>query len=173
MQYVMSPYGPPPQFPHPTTSDDPSTPHGDSSQVHSSCFDCSYVINSNRKTVTGISHIDDDAIWRIYRRRATSYMATAVGTGIGRAINAVGTSSRCWILAATTSTLDTSLAPWSGTMDAANAAGTSSRRPADAMGNIVDAMRTSNRRVRSGMICIFCNYRLRIKNSISCKSSQI
>jgi hypothetical protein len=75
----------------------------------------------------------------------------------------MGTSSRCWILAATASTLHTSLAPRSGTMDTVNAVGTSSRRPADAVGNTVDAVRTSGRRVRSGMICIFSNYRLRIK----------
>jgi hypothetical protein len=100
-------------------------------------------------------------------------MAVVVGTGIRRAIDAVGTSSRCWILATTALTLHTSLTPGSGTMDAANAMGTSSRRPADAVGNAVDAVRTSDRRVRSGMICIFSNYRLRIKKSISCKSSQI
>jgi hypothetical protein len=100
-------------------------------------------------------------------------MAAAVGTGIGRAVDVVGTSFRCWILAVTFSTLDTSLAPGSGTMDVANAMGTSSRRPTDVVGNAVDAVRTSGRRVRSGMICIFSNYRLRIKNSISCKSSQI
>jgi hypothetical protein len=163
MQYGMPPYGLPPQFPHPTTPGDPSTPHGDSSQVHSSCFDCSSVINSNRKTVTGISRIDDDAIWRISQRRATSYMAAGVGTGIGRAVDAMGTSSRCWILAATTSILHTSLAPGSRTMDAANAVRTSSRRPADAVGNAVDVVWTSGRRVRSDMICIFNNYRLRIK----------
>jgi L-asparaginase/Glu-tRNA(Gln) amidotransferase subunit D len=90
-------------------------------------------------------------------------MATTMRTGIGRAIDAMGTSSRCWILAATASTLHTSLAPGSGTVDTANAMGTSRRRPADAMGNAVDAVRTSSRRVRSGMICIFSNYRLRIK----------
>jgi hypothetical protein len=120
-----------------------------------------------------MSCIDDDVIWRISRNRATSYMAAAVGTGIGRAVDAVGTSSRCWILTATASTLHTSLAPRSRTMDAANAVGTSSRRPADAVGNAVDAMQASGRRVKSGMICIFRNYRNRIKNSISCKSSQI
>jgi hypothetical protein len=38
MQYGMSPYGLPPLFPRPTTPD-PSIPHGDSSQVHSSYFD--------------------------------------------------------------------------------------------------------------------------------------
>jgi hypothetical protein len=101
-------------------------------------------------------------------------MATAIGTGIGRAVDAMGTSSRCWILSATASTLETSLTPGSGTLDAANAMGTSSRRPAVAVGNAVDAVRTSDKRVRSGMICIFSNYRIRIiKNSISCKSSQI
>jgi hypothetical protein len=86
-----------------------------------------------------------------------------MGTDIRRAIDAVGTSSRCWILAATASTLDTSLAPGSGTLDATNAMGTSSRRPVDAVGSAVDAVRTFGRRVRSGMICIFSNYRLRIK----------
>jgi hypothetical protein len=82
-------------------------------------------------------------------------MATAMGTGIGRAVDVVRTSSRCWILAATASTLDTTLAAGFRIMDAPNAVGTSSRRPADAVG-------TFNRRVRSGMICIFSNYRLRI-----------
>jgi hypothetical protein len=90
-------------------------------------------------------------------------MVAAVGTGIRRAIDAVGTSSRCWILVATTSTLDTSLAPGSDTMDTTNVMGTSSRRPTDAVGNAVDAAQTPDRRVRSGMICIFSNYRLRIK----------
>jgi hypothetical protein len=90
-------------------------------------------------------------------------MATAMGTGIGRAIDVVGTSSRCWILATTASTLHTTLAPGSGTMDVANAMGTSSRMPADAVGNAVDAVWTSGKRTRSGMICIFSNYRLRIK----------
>jgi hypothetical protein len=70
---------------------------------------------------------------------------------IRRAVDAVGTSSRCWILAATTSTLHTSLTPGSGTMDAANVVGTSSRRPADAVGNAVNAMWTSGRRVRYDM----------------------
>jgi hypothetical protein len=100
-------------------------------------------------------------------------MAPTVGTGIERAVDAVGTSSKCWILAATASTLDTNLAPGFGTMDAANAVGTSNRRPIDVVGNVVDVVRTSDRRVRSDMICIFSNYRLRIKNLISCKSSQI
>jgi coenzyme F420-reducing hydrogenase delta subunit len=67
-----------------------------------------------------------------------------------------------WILAAVASTLDTTLAAGSGTMDAANAMGTSSRKPVDAVGNVVDAVGTSSKRVRSGMICIFSNYRLRI-----------
>jgi hypothetical protein len=86
-----------------------------------------------------------------------------MGTGIGRAVDAVGTSSMCWILVATASTLDTSLTPRSRTLDATNAMGTSSRRPVDAVGNAVDAVRASGRRVRAGMICIFSNYRLRIK----------
>jgi hypothetical protein len=92
--------------------------------------------------------------------------AAAMGTGIGSAVNAVGTSSRCWILAVTASTLDTTLAAGFGTMDAANAVGTSSRRP-------VVAVVISIRRVRSGMICIFSNYRPRIIFLISCKSNQI
>jgi hypothetical protein len=99
-------------------------------------------------------------------------MAAAVGIGIGRAVDAVGTSSRCWILAATASILHTSLTPGSGTMDAANAMRSSSRRPADAMGNTIDVVRTSGRRVRSGMICIFSNYRLRIKK-IQCHASLV
>jgi hypothetical protein len=86
-------------------------------------------------------------------------MAAIVGTGIGRVVDDVGTSSRCWILAATASTVHTSLAPRSGAMDAANAVGSSSRRP-------IDAVRTSGRRVRSDMIYIFSNYKLRIKKSI-------
>jgi hypothetical protein len=90
-------------------------------------------------------------------------MAATVGTSIGRAVDAVGTSSRCWILAATASTLHISHVPGSGTMEAANAMGTSSRRPTDVVGNAIDAVRNSGRRVRSGMICIFSNYRLRIK----------
>jgi hypothetical protein len=87
-----------------------------------------------------------------------------MGTGIRKVVDAVGTSSRCWILAATTSTLDTSLAPGSVTLDVANAVGTSSSRPANVVGNAVDAVQTSGRRDRSGMIYIFSNYRLRIKN---------
>jgi uncharacterized membrane protein YbhN (UPF0104 family) len=76
-------------------------------------------------------------------------VTATVGTGIGRVVNAVGTSSRCWILAAATSTLDSTIAAGFRTMDAANAVGTSSRR------------------VRSGMICIFSNYRVRIKNFVN------
>ena len=34
MQYGMSPYGPPPQVPRPTTPVEPSTPRGDASQVN-------------------------------------------------------------------------------------------------------------------------------------------
>jgi hypothetical protein len=89
-------------------------------------------------------------------------MAATMGTGIERVVDAVGTSSRCWILAAATLTLDTTLAAGSETMDAVNAMGTSSRRPTDAVGNTGDAVGTSSRRVKSSMICIFSNYRLRI-----------
>jgi hypothetical protein len=85
-----------------------------------------------------------------------------MGTGIGKAIDVMGASSRCWLLAATASTLDTTVVARSRTMDTANAVGTSSRRPAIAVGNASDAVGTSSRRVRSGMICIFSNYRLRI-----------
>jgi hypothetical protein len=100
-------------------------------------------------------------------------MAATMGIGIERAVDAVGTSSRCWILAAA-STLDTTLAAGSKTMDATNAVGTSSRRPTDAVGNAGDSVGTSSRRVKSSMICIFSNYRLRIIFfSISSKSSQI
>jgi hypothetical protein len=46
--------------------------------------------------------------------------------------------------------------------------GTSSRRAIDAAGNVADAMGTSSsRRVRSGMIYIFRNYRLTIKKIIN------
>jgi hypothetical protein len=80
-------------------------------------------------------------------------VAAAVGTGIRRAIDAVGTSYMWWILAVAASTLDSTLAVGSGTMDAATALETSSRRPVDAAGNVVDVVRTfSSRRVRSGMI---------------------
>jgi hypothetical protein len=89
-------------------------------------------------------------------------VAAAVGIGIGRVIDVVRTSSRCWILATAASTLDTTLSARSGTMDADNAIRTSSRWPANAMGNAVDLVGTSSRRLKLGMICIFSNYRLRI-----------
>jgi hypothetical protein len=83
-------------------------------------------------------------------------VATAVGTGIERAVDAVGTSYRWWILAAVTSTLDSTLVVGSGTMGVATAPGTSSKRVVDAAGNVADAVRTSSsRRVRSGMISVF------------------
>jgi hypothetical protein len=85
-----------------------------------------------------------------------------MGTGFGRVVEAVGTSSRHWILAAAASTLDSTVAIVFGIMDAADTVGTSSRRAADAVGNAADAVGTSSRRVRSGMISIFNNYRLRI-----------
>jgi hypothetical protein len=79
-----------------------------------------------------------------------------VGTGIGRAVDAVGTSYRWWILATTASTLDSTLVAGSGTMEAATTLGTSSRRVVDAAGNIIDVVWTySSRRVRSGMISVF------------------
>jgi hypothetical protein len=40
-----------------------------------------------------------------------------MGTGIGRAVDAMGTSYRWWILDAAVSTLDSTLAAGSGTMD--------------------------------------------------------
>jgi hypothetical protein len=83
-------------------------------------------------------------------------VAAAVGTVIGRSVDAVGTSYRWWILAATASTLDSTLAAGSGTMDAATALGTSCRRAVDAVVNIADVVWiSSNRRVRSGMISVF------------------
>jgi hypothetical protein len=85
-----------------------------------------------------------------------------MGTGIGRAVDAVGTSSRCWILAAAASTLDSTLAARFRTMDTTDSVGTSSRRAVDAVGNAADAVGTSSRRVRSSMISIFSNYRLKI-----------
>jgi hypothetical protein len=105
-------------------------------------------------------HINNDAIWRISRSWQTSYVATAVGTSIGRVVDVVGTSSRCWILAAAASTPDSTLAVEFGTMDAADTMGTSSRRAANVVGNAADAVRTSSRRVRSCMLSIFSNYRL-------------
>jgi hypothetical protein len=79
-----------------------------------------------------------------------------VGTGIGRVVDAVGTSYRWWILAAAASTLDSTLVARSGTMDVATTLETFSRRVVDAAENVADAVRTSsNRRVRSGMISVF------------------
>jgi hypothetical protein len=100
-------------------------------------------------------------------------VAAAMGTGIRRAIDVVGISSRCWILTVVALTLDSTLAAGFGTMDVADAVGTSSRRVIDAIRNTADSMETSSRRrVRLGMICIFSNYRLRIFFlSISCNSS--
>jgi hypothetical protein len=79
-----------------------------------------------------------------------------VGTGIGRVVDAVGTSYRWWILAAAASTLDSTLVARSGTMDVATTLETFSRRVVDAAENVADAVPTSsNRRVRSGMISVF------------------
>jgi hypothetical protein len=79
-----------------------------------------------------------------------------MGTGIGRAVDAMGTSYRWWILAATASTLDSTLAARSEIMDIAIALGTSSRTVVDAAGNVADVVRTSSSmRVRSGMISVF------------------
>jgi hypothetical protein len=90
-------------------------------------------------------------------------VAATVGTDIGRAFDVMGTSYKWWILVATALTLDSTLAAESGTMDTAAVVGTSSRRVIDAAGNGADAVGTSSgRRVRSGMICIFSKYRLRI-----------
>jgi hypothetical protein len=89
-------------------------------------------------------------------------VAAAVGTSIGRAVDAVGTFSRYWILVIAASTLDSTLPVGFGAMDAADTVGTSSRRATDAVGNIADAVGISSRRVRSGMISIFINYRVRI-----------
>jgi hypothetical protein len=50
MQYDMSHYGSPPQFPRPTTPVNPSS-HGDLSQVNISYFDSSKVNNTNCKTI--------------------------------------------------------------------------------------------------------------------------
>jgi hypothetical protein len=47
-------------------------------------------------------------------------MAVAVGAIIERVVNAMGISSRCWILVATASTLHTSLTPGSRTVDVVN-----------------------------------------------------
>jgi hypothetical protein len=63
-----------------------------------------------------------------------------MGTDFWRSVDAVGTSSRCWKLAATASTLDSTLVAGFRIMDAADTMGTSSRRDIDAVG-------TSSRRV--------------------------
>jgi hypothetical protein len=79
-----------------------------------------------------------------------------MGTGIGRAVDAVGTSYRWWILAVAASTLDSTLAARFEIMDIAIALGTSSRTVVDAAGNVADVVRTSSSmRVRSGMISVF------------------
>jgi hypothetical protein len=83
-------------------------------------------------------------------------VAAIMGTGIRRAVDAVETSYRWWILATATLTLDSTLAAGSETMDTATALGTSSRRVVDAMGNVTNVMQTSSSwRVRSGMISVF------------------
>jgi hypothetical protein len=83
-------------------------------------------------------------------------VVVAVGTGIGRAVDAVGTSYRGWMLATASSTLDSTLAAGSETMDIATTLGASSRRAVDAAGNVADVVWTSSsRRVRSGMISVF------------------
>jgi hypothetical protein len=51
MQYDMSPYSPPPQIPRPTTLADPSTPHGDASQVNLSFFIQVRVQNPNHESL--------------------------------------------------------------------------------------------------------------------------
>jgi hypothetical protein len=50
-------------------------------------------------------------------------VSIAVGIGIGRAVDAVGTSYMWWILAAAASTLDSILAVGSETMDVATTLG--------------------------------------------------
>jgi hypothetical protein len=90
-------------------------------------------------------------------------MVAAMGTGIGKVIDAVETSNKWWILAAATTTLDSTLTARSEAMDSAAVVGTSSRRANDAVGNATDAVGTSSSRwVKSGMICIFSKYRHRI-----------
>jgi hypothetical protein len=56
-------------------------------------------------------------------------VAATMGTGIWRAVDAVGTSYMWWILAATASTLDSTLAAGSRTMDVATTLGTSMYHP--------------------------------------------
>jgi hypothetical protein len=89
-------------------------------------------------------------------------VAVAVGTSIGRAVDAEWTFSRFWILVVAASTLYSTLPAGFGAMDVADTVGTSSRRATDAVGNVADAVGISSRRVRSGMINIFINYRVRI-----------
>jgi hypothetical protein len=80
----------------------------------------------------------------------------AVGTSIGRVLDAVGTSYRWWILVAAASTLDSTLAVGSRIMNVTTTVGTSSKRVVDATGNAIDVVGTSSsRRVRSGMISVF------------------
>jgi hypothetical protein len=52
-------------------------------------------------------------------------VAAAMGTGVRRVVNAVGTSYRWWILAVATLTLDSTLAAGSRTMGAATTLRTS------------------------------------------------
>jgi hypothetical protein len=84
------------------------------------------------------------------------HVAATMGIGIRRAVDAVGTSYKWWILASTASTLDSTLVARSETMDATTALGTSRRRAVDAAGNVTDVMRTSSsRRAKLGMISVF------------------
>jgi hypothetical protein len=95
--------------------------------------------------------------------RSTSYVVNVLGTNNVRAVDAMGTS-RWWILAASaTSTLDPTVTVGPGTVDIVDVVGTSNRRASGAVGNVIDVMETSSRRVGSGMTCIFSNYRLRIE----------
>jgi hypothetical protein len=81
--------------------------------------------------------------------QATSYVATVVGIGIERAVDAVGISYRWWILATAASTLDSTLTAGTGTIDTAATMGTSNRRAIDAVGNVTDVVGTSSiRRIR-------------------------
>jgi hypothetical protein len=81
--------------------------------------------------------------------QATSYVAAVVGTGIERAVDAVGISYRWWILATAASTLDSTLTAGTGTIDTAATMGTSNRRAIDAVGNVTDVVGTSSiRRIR-------------------------
>jgi hypothetical protein len=60
-------------------------------------------------------------------------MAVVVGTGIERVVDAVGTSSKCWILVVAAVTLDSTIIARSGIMDDVDVVGTSNRRVIDAM----------------------------------------